>query len=88
MFDAGRRWSELYRRALLESDRSLLPTRIEEARQAIRFRARELWYGGSPETKERHDLDAALKFLGLMSAGSERQVGPREMPLLQQPAAQ
>jgi len=79
MFDTGRRWSELYRRVLLESDRSLLPTRIEEARMAIRFRARELWYAGSLETKERHDLDAALKFLGLMSARSEREVNSRKM---------
>ena len=74
MFDRGKSWSELYRRALLESDRTLLPARIEEARKAIRVRARELWYGGSPETKERHDLDAALRFLGLINARSERQV--------------
>lgn len=86
MFDTGRRWSELYRRALLESDRSLLPSRIEEARRAIRSRARELWYAGSPDTKERHDLDAALRFLGLMSSRQEQEVNSRKMRLLQQPA--
>ena len=86
MFDTGRRWSELYRRALLESDRSLLPARIEEARTAIRSRARELWYAGSPETKERHDLDAALRFLGLMSGRQEQAVNSRKMRPLQQPA--
>jgi hypothetical protein len=86
MFDRGKSWSELYRRALLESDRSLLPARIEEARKAIRVRARELWYAGSPETKERHDLDAALRFLGLMNARSERQVNSPKARLLQQPA--
>jgi hypothetical protein len=73
MSDTGRRWPELYRRALLESDRSLLPSRIEEARKAIRCRARELWYAGSPETKERHDLDAAVQFLRLLSAGWQRE---------------
>ena len=86
MFDKGKGWSELYRRALLESDRSLLPGRIEEARQAIRVRARELWYAGSPETKERRDLDAALRFLGLMSGRSQREVTTPKGRLLQQPA--
>jgi len=86
MFDTGRRWYELYRRALLESDRGLLPTRIEEARRAIQSRARELWYAGSPDTKERHDLDAALRLLGLMSGRQERGGNSRKMRLLQQPA--
>ena len=85
MFDRGKSWSELYRRALLESDRSLLPARIEEARKAIRVRARELWYAGSPETKERHDLDAALRFLGLMRGRSQREVKTPKGRLLQQP---
>jgi hypothetical protein len=66
MFDRSRSWTELYRQALLESDRSRLPARIEEASEAIRRRAMELWYAGSPETKERHDLDASLRFLGLL----------------------
>jgi hypothetical protein len=86
MFDKCKGWSELYRRALLESDPSLLPARIEEARKAIRVRARELWYGGSLETKERHDLDAALRFLGLMDSRWERQVNAPKGRLLQQPA--
>jgi hypothetical protein len=86
MFDKGKRWSELYRRALLEPDRSLLPARIEEARKAIRVRARELWYGQTPETQERHDLDAALRFLGLMNGRSERQVNSSQVRSLQQPA--
>jgi hypothetical protein len=67
-------WTELYRQALLESDRSRLPARIKEASEAIRCRARELWYAGSPETRERHDLDASLRFLGLLrmvGAGNE-----------------
>jgi hypothetical protein len=63
---SGKTWPELYRKALLESDRSRLPARIEEARKAIQHRARELWYAGSPETRERRDLDAAVHFLGLL----------------------
>lgn len=86
MFDKGKGWSELYRRALLESDRSLLPGRIEEARQAIRVRARELWYAGSSETKERRNLDAALRFLGLMSGRSQRELTTPKGRLLQKPA--
>lgn len=86
MSDTGRRWPELYRRALLESDRSLLPARIEEARTAIRCRARELWYAGSPETKERHDLDAAVQFLGLLSAGWQREMTPGKVQPLPEPA--
>lgn len=60
------RWSELYRNALFESDRSRLPARLEEAQTAIRCRVRELFYAGSPETRERRDLDAALRFLALL----------------------
>lgn len=62
----ARTWAELYRIALLESDHTKLPSRIEEARRAIQCRARELWYAGSPETRERRDLDAALRFLHLL----------------------
>jgi hypothetical protein len=62
----GRGWPELYRVAILEPDRGRLPARIEEAHKAIQNRARELWYAGSPETRERHDLDAAVRFLGLL----------------------
>jgi hypothetical protein len=73
MSDTGQSWPQLYRQALLESDRSKLPVRIEQAHRAIRQRARELWYGGSPETRERHDLDAAVRFLGLLRmVGAEK----------------
>lgn len=86
MHDTGRRWPQLYRRALLGSDRSLLPYRIEEARTAIRCRARELWYAGSPETKERHDLDAAVQFLRLLSTGWQREMSRGKVQPLPQVA--
>jgi hypothetical protein len=66
MSDTGTRWPELYRAMLLEPDRGRLPARIDEASEAIRRRARELWYAGSPETRERRDLDAALHLIGLL----------------------
>jgi len=73
MSDTSRRWPELYRQALLESDNDRLAGRIEEASKAIKGRARELWYENSPETRERRDLDAALRFLGLLRAvGAEK----------------
>ncbi len=61
-----RQWCELYRQALLESDTTKLQARIEQAEKAIQERARELWYSESPQTREQHDLDAALRFLGLL----------------------
>jgi hypothetical protein len=66
-------WHDLYREALLESDPARMPVLIEEAYKAVQRRTRELWYACSPETKERHELDAALYFLGLL-----RTVGPSE----------
>lgn len=66
MSDTSGRWPELYRQALLESDSGRLLARIDEASDAIRCRSRELWYAGSPETQERHALDSALHFLGLL----------------------
>jgi hypothetical protein len=59
-------WQQLYREALLESDPTRALARIEEAHKAVQRRALELGNGGSPETKERHELDAALYFLGLL----------------------
>jgi hypothetical protein len=73
MLETGKNWPTLYRVAVLESERGRLPTRIDEASAAIRRRARELWYAGPLETKERRDLDAALRFLRLLRmVGAEK----------------
>jgi hypothetical protein len=69
-------WPELYREALLESNPTKARVRIEEAHNAIHRRVLELWYAGSPETKEQRDLDVALHFLCLL-----RMVGPPEIEL-------
>jgi hypothetical protein len=66
MSETSENWPALYRVAVLESERGRLPARIDEASAAIRRRARELWYAPPLETKERRDLDAALRFLGLL----------------------
>lgn len=62
----SRHWTELYRQALLESDNGSILARIDEAKNAIRCRSRELWYAGSTETKERHALDSAFHSLSLL----------------------
>ena len=59
-------WPDLYRQAILEPDKDLLPSRIEVAREAIQRRARELWYAGRSEAREIRDLDTAIYFLGLL----------------------
>lgn len=66
MSDTRRKWPQLYRQALLESDRTRIPARVDEAHKAIQDRAREFWYAGSSETQERHDLDAAVGILRLL----------------------
>ena len=72
MSDMSTRWPQLYREAILESDRDVLPSRIKLAQRAIRARVHELWYAASPETRERHDLDAAARFLGLLEVRHRR----------------
>lgn len=59
-------WSEKYSVALSETNRSLLPIRIDEARKAILERSREI-----PEaSKERQRLDYAMKLLSLLREAS------------------
>lgn len=56
-------WREVYADALEDFD----PARIEEAQRAVQRRAKEIWRAGSPETKERRELAAAIYFLNLFS---------------------
>lgn len=55
--EAFRNWRELYNAALLETDKSKLPSRIEEARRALAFQSREQFatspdYEGETEAME------------------------------------
>ena len=46
-------WRPLYRAAILETNKRLLPQRVSEAEAAVRVREREIFYGnGTPEEKE------------------------------------
>ena len=47
------RWKSMYRAAILETNKRLLPQRVSEAEEAVRVREREIFYGnGTPEEKE------------------------------------
>jgi hypothetical protein len=47
------RWETLYRAAILESNKKVLPQRVSEAEEAVRARGREIFYGdGTSEEKE------------------------------------
>lgn len=46
-------WKTLYRAAILETDKSVIPQRVLQAEEAVLARAREIFYGqGTPEEKE------------------------------------
>lgn len=53
-------WRHLYRAALFEVDRTKLPQRIAEARNAVILRARELFNCSGSNFEEEQDLDDAL----------------------------
>ena len=59
-------WQTLYREALQEHDLSKMAGRVAEAQQAMRRRALELWYAGTPDTTERRQMDAASHHLRLL----------------------
>jgi len=46
-------WRTLYRAAILETNKSVLPQRVSEAEEAVIKRGRELFYGqAAPEEKD------------------------------------
>jgi hypothetical protein len=46
-------WKILYRAAILETNKRVLPQRVSEAEEAVILRGRELFYGhGDPEEKK------------------------------------
>src|SRR6476661_8266278 len=61
-------WAKLYRRALFEGDHHRLPLMLEQAHHAVQRRVRELRSSTTQgqDEKERHDLDAAAHYLGLL----------------------
>lgn len=61
-------WHGLYRAALSESDANKLPTRIQEARQALADRVRELDEGSPNCAGETHSIEDALYVLHAMES--------------------
>jgi hypothetical protein len=57
-----RDWKALYRAAIFEKDRGVIPERISQAEQAVIARERELSYGDGTR-EERNALDNALHAL-------------------------
>ena len=65
-------WKILYRAAILETNKSVLPQRVSEAEEAVILRGRELFYGnGDPEEEEA--LDDALYALRAFSTACQSQ---------------
>jgi hypothetical protein len=72
------RWRTLYRAAILETNRGLLPRRVSEAEEAVRARGREMFYGyGTPEEKE--ELEDALYALRAFRTATQQTEAAREI---------
>jgi hypothetical protein len=52
-------WKTLYRAAILETNKRVLPQRVSEAEEAVRARGREIFYGGG-SSEEKEALEDAL----------------------------
>jgi len=52
-------WKTLYRAAILETNKRVLPQRVSEAEEAVRARGREMFYGGG-SSEEKEALEDAL----------------------------
>jgi hypothetical protein len=77
-----RNWRGLYKAALIETDRSKLPSRIEEARRALVFRSRELFDTSPNYDGETEAIETALYALQalencLRSNTKDRRRAPR-----------
>jgi hypothetical protein len=60
---AGANWVELYRAALIETDKAKLRDRIESAQKVLRERAGELTENSNGSAEERQAIDDALRAL-------------------------
>ena len=63
-------WRTLYRAAILESNKSIVPQRVSEAEDAVIARGREIFYGHSSEEKDA--LEGALYALRAFRAAWKR----------------
>jgi len=65
-------WFDLYEEAIFETDAEKLGIRISKAQNAIKVRAKQLWYEGSQEATERERLETAYHFLEILRSLSEK----------------
>lgn len=56
----GENWRQLYVAAVMEADRSKLPTCIAEAEKAVVVRARELFHSAGDHIEEAQALDETM----------------------------
>jgi hypothetical protein len=75
-------WRELYRAALLEIDRAMVPERITEAEKALVIRARELFSAAGDNIEEAEMLDDAMYALHALRGTLKYRPTPVEGPLL------
>jgi hypothetical protein len=74
-------WKTLYRAAVEETDRSLLPQRVSEAEKAVLGRGRELLYStGILEEEEKDALDDALYVLHALETAWQHTDDPALIP--------
>jgi hypothetical protein len=66
-------WEKLYRAAVLESDRSKLQQRIEDAETAILKRSRSLSKPPGKNRKEQDAITRALRILSLLREADQEQ---------------
>jgi len=66
--DVKEDWEKLYRAAIIESDRSKLLQRVEDAEAAIRERSRSLSKSRANSGKEQEAITRALYILSLLRA--------------------
>ena len=62
----SRRWKELYKDALFETDESRMSARIAHAEWALALRARELFHAGREHLQERQAVEAAMYVLHVL----------------------
>jgi hypothetical protein len=67
-------WKTLYRAAILETDKKVIPRKVSEAELAVLARGRELFYGGgtSGTSEEQECLEDALYALRAFRSALER----------------
>lgn len=63
-------WRDLYRAAIEETERDMIPARVTEAETAILSRERELFYD-SGTLEEKEDLEDALYLLRALRAACQ-----------------